>query len=360
MTKKDYYRSLEKVKQVLTMESDPFVKHVRTFAAIHEVVSGIGYTAFMATDRTHASNNNDADSERRKVEQAISNAKQRDSRETHIFELITSHQSLKSQLTGFQQLVGESSRLFELSALYLELLERYSETYNSYVKGYSPHTAYSLAFIANDLMRATDNMVLIIDVVLESYKHNSIQTPDGCESLEIYLSNVPSVVAFTKKLAALNVVYSEVSQLLGYSNVDFPLTIDYIENGSLLTRIVGSGAGIALVGWIFNVAAPIYIEKYVNEREPAELCSIENTGNLDAMFNLSVKLKENGVETDDIQENIAKCLRKITKSTDELFGDQPIIEVNDKVYRLDEGLQDKLLEHSRQKLIGQFTLNQNA
>ncbi|TFH90090.1 hypothetical protein [Vibrio ouci] len=360
MNKKDYYRSLEQVKKILLMESDPFIKHIHTFASIHGVVSSIGYSAFKVTDHSHAANNNGPDAERRKVEQAISSAKQKDGKETHIFELITSHQSLKSQLERFQQIVGENSTLFEMADLYLTLLERYSEMYNSYVKGYSPQTAYSLAFIANDLIRATDNMVLVIDVVLGSYKEHSIELPDGSEQLEIYLSNVPSVAAFAKKLTALNVVYSEVSLLLGYSNVDFPLTIDHIENGSLLTRLVGGGLGLTIVSSIFNVVAPIYIEKYLDEGKVVELCSIENTANLDAMFSLSEKLEENGVKVDDIQDNIAKCLRKITKATDELFNDQPIIEVNDKVYRLDKGLQDKLLEHSRQKLLGLNNLNQEV
>ncbi|WP_417553164.1 hypothetical protein [Marinomonas fungiae] len=65
------------------------------------------------------------------------------------------------------------------------------------------------------------------------------------------------------------------------------------------------------------------------------------------LLNLSKQLRENGIDTTEIDQNIESSTRKISRKLDVLLSDQPTVYINDKKCSLVESMSQSLIEQSK-------------
>lgn len=355
MNKKEYYRVVTKLEKELNNGAfKPFLDVVKIFENINTVASNLNFIAFTPTQNKSMQQNQAADNERNKVSQAIASAIKADKASTLFMSFAVNVFQLKEYIADIIKHDGVTKNTSDMLNDYLGLMDSFSSGFENYRKDFSPNLAYSLSFIAKQLLTATDNLNLVISTILDHYRVNDVR--DDSKQLEIYLSNIMSLKQFGGKLQALDELHTEICILFDVSLSEYPLVIEHIENGSLLARIAGHPIIISTITAIVTTSANHFIEQYPAQGQFVELK--ENVETLDQMFSLSEKLKAEGYDVDNMQDDIHKSLIKIAKSTNNLLSDQPVIEVNDKVFGLDEANKVKMLESS-QKLLG-HTVSQDT
>ncbi|MEZ9056239.1 hypothetical protein, partial [Vibrio sp. 10N.247.311.26] len=239
---------------------------------------------------------------------------------------------------------------------FLQCVDEFITAHENYRVRYKMELAYQLSFKSMHVTRAYKDLQRALNTILEGYLSPHLE--ENVLQLELYLANVPSLKQFGIKLIALDDMYAELSNLFNISLSDYPIIIEHIEDGSLLARISGNPLIVGILTTVIGVSSTYYIENYPANKEIVEIK--EKVETLDSMFELSKKLQQEGYNVDDMQDSINRSLKKLAKSSDLLLSDQPSIEVNDKVYQMDEQNSTKLLEQSKQKLLENKGLMQEA
>lgn len=350
MNKKAYYRNLIELERKLSDDSfKAFYDVVDIFSQINVVASNLSLSAFTSSDVNNRQNNVGPDQERLKVTKSIDDAIQRDKQETLLRKFSYDLFELETFINNILECDGVSVQVHKILEGHLELVDEFANEFDIYRKQYARGKAYSLSFLAQNIITSLNNLKLVIGAILDDYQTKEVD--EGYAQLELYLSHVPSLKQFGFKLQVLDEMYAEICSLLDVSVVDAPIVIEHIENGSLFARISGNQLAVGIITTIIGASATFCFAQFSATGKVVEIKPTVTVENLDQMFELSKKLEAEGYDVAGMQDHIYRSLKKLAKSADSLLGDQPSIEVNDKVFELDESNKTKLLEESKRKLL---------
>lgn len=338
MNKKAYYRDL--IQLQASLKSSDFrtlLDLANIFNDVHVTASNLNFRIFIASDQDSV-----VRQEKAKVNTAVKSAIAADKSKTKMRQL---HRCAGAIERLFNKIATRHDTNFKINVLLnclMDVLDTFLDDYESYRVTFEPRSVYSLSFTAHRLMLAVEALDQTIDTILENYLP---EKPNDSSHLELYLSHVPSLKVFGTKLQVLDEMYIELCNLCNLSPTDNPIVIDHIENGSLLTRISGNPLVVGILLQVLGSSATYFIANYPVKHEMIEIK--ETTATLDEMFELSQKLRAAGYEVDDMQDGIHRSLKKLAGSAEKLLSDQPTIEVNEKIFELDAGNAQKLIEETK-------------
>lgn len=170
-------------------------------------------------------------------------------------------------------------------------------------------------------------------------------------SLSVLMQGSNDLAGLVKRLSALQGLYSELCMLLNVSEAEYPLTIGKIETGSLWAKVFGESRVIGLMVDFVEAAAKYLYRTYTREgRITAIPAKVES---LDRVIELSSKLKDLNINTDELDEELAKGAHAIARDLTSLLERQPSVTINgSKVSIGDEELARRLAEEEWPKLTG--------
>ncbi|CAK2690066.1 conserved hypothetical protein [Vibrio crassostreae] len=350
MNKKAYYRTLITLKRELDSSCYySLFETVNIFNKVHEDIQNLSFETFDGGGNTSV-----VQQHRQGVINSVRNAISNDQSLTNTRQLFRCYMDLESLIETSH--IESRPCLSEQLSSFLHCIDEFLTAHEKYRVRYEMELAYQLSFKSIRVTRAYKDLKRALNTILEGYLSPPLE--ENTLQLELYLANVPSLKQFGIKLVALDDMYAELSNLFNISLSDHPIIIEHIEDGSLLARISGNPLIVGILTTVIGVSSTYYIENYPANKEIVEIK--EKVETLDSMFELSKKLQQEGYNVDDMQDNINRSLKKLAKSSDLLLSDQPSIEVNDKVYQMDEQNSTKLLEQSKQKLLENKGLMQEA
>ncbi|QTL37709.1 hypothetical protein [Pseudoalteromonas viridis] len=227
----------------------------------------------------------------------------------------------------------------------LSSIDEFMENYDSHNRNYNENSFIPVALSALELKRL---MITVGYLAIDNSLVTNNQEPMENVPLELYLPNVTTLKAFAAKLKAIDEMYTELLHLYGESTSDYPIIIEHIENGSLWVKIAGHSLTSTALAIIMTSAAGYYQDNFTASGKLKQLPSSVQTVN--ELLKISALLEKDGVDTSDIKENIASATRKMSHQLDELLGDQPVVEVNEKVVKLSDSQSQKLIEATMKSL----------
>lgn len=343
MNKKAYYRKLVEIRDEFSL---PHFKYLFDVAKIFEPAKNrtesFSYTTITGRDAI-------ATKKRDNITSLLHQSIEKDKSEVSPRKLVRESIAIEDFIDQVMSLDYLPEVLTKNLFSFNSEMDAFLELHEQYRIGFDISMAFQLSGKAAILLAIRRDIESIIDILLQTYTPKKLE--DDKKSLELYLSNVPSLKQFSIKLQMLDDMYAEICMLLELSVAEHPIVIEHIENGSLLARISGNQLAVNIISTILGATLSFCYAQYAANGEKAELKSTVTAENLDQMFELSKKLEEEGYEVDEMQNDIYRSLKKLAKSADVLLGDQPSVEINDKVFELDEKNKTKLLEESKRKLL---------
>lgn len=232
---------------------------------------------------------------------------------------------------------------------FLEILDEFAETYDSYVAQQIGSNALPLLLIARRLTQAFASFHGLLKYILKNSSCILNLREDEAE-FSLVLANVTDIQNFSEKLAALNALYLEICYLLGVSVPSHPLRIGKIESGSLWTKLFGDTRAVGLMISLIEGGIHFFHRNYTKEGKIAAIP--KKLESLNEMLDFSNRLKESGCDVAEIQEKIAKGAAIITDNLNTLLSDQPVVELNGQTLSIGKELQKALLEQIAIQKIG--------
>lgn len=340
MNKKSLYKQLDSIKNALNDDA---------FQKIKEICTELS-SITMTNDR-HDFNIFTETSESPKIRshyvQAINSKINEERKNINFKKLIVNFYQAENILQTYLSTVSSHPIIDKNIENLSNLLDEFTNKYNEYRLNFNPSRFYELSFYALEITNTIKSIEHTIDCLL--WVPENINTNEDDAKLELYLSNVPSLTSFGKKLEAIDAIYIEIINLIDVSIIDHPIFIQHIENGSLWLKIAGNPITVAVLTSILNYAATYYIDNFTAKGQIEELSG--TIGAITEVIKLSDELHKHGIDTTDLNDHINKASKKIANKLDTLLMDQPNIEVNDKSHNLGDAYKDKLLEQSKTKLI---------
>lgn len=224
-----------------------------------------------------------------------------------------------------------------------EKLETFLTHYESHTRSYSVETCLSMSVSASELKVSIASTNQILGGVLNLSSTDIQEAP--APRLDLYLSNVQTLKAFSEKLDALSEIYTELLHLYGQTESDHPIVIEHLESGSLWIKIAGHTLTATVLTSILTTATVYYQEEF---SKTGQLNQLPNSVKVaEDLLRISSQLEKDGVDTTDIKQNIESATRKISKKLDVLLGDQPVVEINNVEKNIGDVLTQKLIEQSK-------------
>jgi hypothetical protein len=240
-------------------------------------------------------------------------------------------------------LEGEYAYYTEFLEEICEKLETFLSHYEKHTRSYSVATCLSMSVSASELKTSIVSTNQILNGIL------SLSVKDNSESetsrLDLYLSNVSTLKAFSEKLEALSEIYTELLYLYGQTESDHPVLIEHLESGSLWIKIAGHTLTAALLTSILTTATEYFQDNFTKTGELKQLPNSVKVA--EDLLRITVQLEKDGVDTTEIKENIESATRKISRKLDTLLGDQPVVEINNVEKNIGNVLAQKLIEQSK-------------
>lgn len=226
-----------------------------------------------------------------------------------------------------REIAEEESANIDTAELALEALEVLSQKYESFISTHQITKVPPLAHASLEFLRRYETITDSYLYVIENLGNSDTQLEDeNLSEFSLYLSNVSNLKDFAEKLYALSELYEEIASLLDVNTTDQPLIIDQIESGSLWSKLFGEPRVIGLMVDLLQKSASYIYKNYTTEGQisaiPAKLDS------LDKILDFSERLREKGVDTEEIHENLRRSAVAISRDLNKLVENQPIIEVN--------------------------------
>ena len=239
----------------------------------------------------------------------------------------------------------ESSEGSDFVAELLGLIDEFMSKYDSHNRSYTENSFIPLAITSLELQALLKTVWFIARDKTAVRECNFVENN---VSLELYLANVTTLKSFAAKLKAIDEIYTELLHLYGESTTDYPIIIEHIENGSLWIKIAGHSLTSTALAIIITSAANYYQDNFTASGQLKQLPSSVQAAN--ELLKISSVLEKDGVDTTEINDNIASATRKMSRQLDELLGDQPTVEVNERVLKLSEINSEKLIEATMKNL----------
>lgn len=344
MNKKAYYRKLVEIREEFKKPCFDYLFSVlEIFEPPKREASGYEYFDIVGTD-------SNANSNRSRLTNVVSIVIEADKQEVSPRKLHRNSMEIEHYIEQILSIEYIPDLVRKPLQEFFQKMDFFLDFYETYRLKFERHSAYELSVIACQLIDTRKKIEFIIDILLQSYTPSK-QSEDR-NSLELYLGNVPTLKNYGIKLQALDDLYTELAYLCEVPLSDFPVTVEHLENGSLLARISGHPLVVALLSSVLTSASNYCINQYLVNGKVTSLN--EKIEILDNMFELTKKLEEEGYAVDDMQDGIQRSLKKLSKSSNVLLSDQAVIEVNDEVFQLDQENATKLLQETKRLEVKDF------
>ncbi|WOC79004.1 hypothetical protein RTE98_00300 [Stutzerimonas frequens] len=207
------------------------------------------------------------------------------------------------------------------------IVNEFAKSYEAYIASYKASDAVALIYAASNLSSALEKIRVRNAFVIENLENNiSEHERQGMAELSLYISSVYGLRDFASKLNAISDLYELIAGLLKISAAESPIVIDQIEAGSLWSKIFGDSRIIGLMIDLLRGSAGFIYRNYTREGQlstiPGKLES------LDKILDLSGRLQAEGVETENIKEELRIATVSIAKNLNKLIDHQQRIEIN--------------------------------
>ena len=179
-------------------------------------------------------------------------------------------------------------------------------------------------------------------------KGSDEKSPYKGDTLELYFYTEQTFNHFTAKCNSILALYEEICSILNLSIKEFPLSIIKIETGSLWLVLLGHPKVISLITDFLRSASTFVYQQFTKEGRitqiPKKIESVE------AILNISNKLKEIGADTSEIDKHIQKSTLCIASELNNILDSEPKIDINNTKYSVNMEQEKKFLKAS-QKLL---------
>jgi len=225
----------------------------------------------------------------------------------------------------------------------LKELDRFGDAYNQYITHQSGENAVPLLLVSRRLREALGSLRAFFDYIrLNTSSAGHIES--GESEFSLVLVRVVGLNRYAEKLQALEALYSELCYVLSVSISSHPLRVDKIESGSLWTRLFGDTRVVGLMVDLMQRSVEYFHRNYTKEGKIAAIP--KKIESLDAILDLSNRLKNCGVDVSTLEGSLAKNAATIANHLNTLLADQPVVEVNGRVMSLGKEMEKALLEHT--------------
>ena len=229
-----------------------------------------------------------------------------------------------------------------------EIIAQFSSEYHAFLQNYTLDAAMRMILTARILLAS----IIIFRQTLLSIRNNIEKPLEVYEKegvIDIYLPSEFEFAEFTHKLYALNEIYAELCALLNISLNEHPARIAKIESGTLWAKIFGESRVIKLITDFIASTVTYFYRNYTRE---GKIVSIpKKVEIIESVLGLSKKLKEEGIDISEMDENIVKASNAIAKNLNLLLSGEPRIEINKTPYSIGKALEEKYIEDSKKLLI---------
>jgi len=338
MNKRNLYRTLNKLFETLSNDSIPLLfESLDVFIPIAERVRDDSRN--LLADGQHGT------AKRSEIRLLIQNGIKNE-KNLKLRKIIVQSTRLEDCLQEVGELLGGNNGYYgELFEKIEDKLDTFLTCYEDHARTYSVDSFFSVSLSAVELKTAIESTRQVLGMLLNvSSKGEDIRMESGTQ-LDLYLSNVVTLKAFSEKLDALSVIYLELLHLYGHTEGDYPVVIEHLENGSLWIKIAGHTLTATLLTSILTTATGYLHEQFTLTGKLNQLPTAVKVA--DDLLKLSAQLKKDGVDTTAINENIESATRKISKKLDVLLGDQPVVEINNVESKVADAITQNLIQQAK-------------
>lgn len=239
--------------------------------------------------------------------------------------------------------LGEGVKDRSYVVVVLTALDHFGDAYNQYITHQSGANAVPLLLVSRRLREALGSLRALFEYIqLNNGSAGHIR--DGESEFSLVLVSVVGLNGYAEKLQALEALYSELCYVLSVSISSHPLRVDKIQSGSLWTRLFGDTRVVGLMVDLMQRSVEYFHRNYTKEGKIAAIP--KKIESLDAILDLSNRLKNCGVDVSTLEGSLAKNAATISNHLNTLLADQPVVEVNGRVMSLGKEMEKALLEHT--------------
>jgi len=243
---------------------------------------------------------------------------------------------------------------FPIHSIVMQLLDEFAVAYEDYLRtsrSVSPQRDDALRKLAEIARRLLSFLTLIenvLRVMRTKLESGSIVAQEDVKRLSILLESTLSIAQFSVKLLSLEQMYDELAPLFGISTLEHPVKIVKIESGSLWADILGYPKIIDLMESLISGAVSYMYRNFTKE---GKITSIpRKVESIDSILQLRSRLKDAGIDTISMDENIQKSSVIVAEQLNRLLGGEAKVTINGQVYSVEANLEQKYLEE-RNKLL---------
>jgi hypothetical protein len=206
-----------------------------------------------------------------------------------------------------------------------ELATKFHDAYENALKNYDRPAVIRLLAVANDFYSsivATQQIVMFLKANLELAPAKDEDTSD----VELFLPSPSDLESIVSKLEALATLYQELCELLAMPNDDRVFEVLRVETGSLFVRGRGKNKVIDLLVDLLREGASYLYRRYTQE---GQISSIpKKVESLDAVLDLSKRLRKMGLDTTTTDANLQKSAAVIAGQLNRLLAGEGSIVLN--------------------------------
>jgi hypothetical protein len=237
---------------------------------------------------------------------------------------------LEKAAVEFYKILGVRER--ELSGNLLEKLDHFIYSYGKYIKGYVEGDAVMTLISAKNLYTSLDLFRKTLIMLRGNLENNMPTRIEGQEILSLLLYSKMTFSELNEKLSSLNSIYDELCNLFSISTNQYPLEIIKVESGSLWAKVFGESKVISLMTDLIERYVYYFYRNFTQEGKikgiPKKIDVIES------ILQLEHHLREAGIETDEMRDNIQKSSILISQRLNDLLSDEMIVNLNGELYSI--------------------------
>jgi hypothetical protein len=151
------------------------------------------------------------------------------------------------------------------------------------------------------------------------------------------------------KLQAIQNIYSEICQILGISEIDFPLRVVKVESGSLWVKVFGEPTAI---NFLIDVCKNTIAYFHRNFTKEGKIASIpRKTEAIENLLGFTQKLQDHGIDTTPMKENIRKSSLLITEEACKLLIGEAKVNLNNENFNISAEFKQRYISESKKYLL---------
>jgi hypothetical protein len=238
-----------------------------------------------------------------------------------------------------------------------ELVEEFAGLYDAFLSNPGAKEALPLLLAARRIDRML--ITLIGSLRLLSKVSEAKATLDEAEAfLSIWLHGHMEFGEFVTRLAAIQSLYSQLCTLFSVSESEFPLRISKIESGSLWAKLFGESRVVGMMAALLEQTAGWMYRNFTAEGRLSAIPGKVEA--IDSLLGLKQKLKDAGIQTDGLNQDIEKAVVAISKDLVVVLEGQRIVTVNDRDLASSADIAQRKLAHATVPLLSSSSSGHDA